>query len=199
MGIFAAFHLGYLTRFSAEVDQALLWGMSPDLFCFACHAWIFLEEYPFLLAHDFRILRGHSEHVGFSLIEITLEPFEQSSFRYLCVFRTRQSIAGRSFDGFTSAVKSWSNQPKEVIPVKFKFRGNRRDSCILCVLFKVLRGLRAQMKMEGDHHTVVPSLLMDVAWAFGLVFQKLFWIYRRMGEISFWKDLEKHGIELRNL
>jgi hypothetical protein len=192
------------TSFQPEVDQALsAMGHIPGPLLFAANGDNFFGgNIAFSFSPRFSHTYGDIRHMASILIENhSLKPFEQRVLGTYVFLEQAINSLGDHFEGLQSAVKSDSNQPKESIPVKFKFRETVADSMqfLGVASSKVTSEITGAeyVKWEGRPITqVVPSMLMDVP-ELSVSVPKAYWIPAEWGNLI--EKMKQHGIELETL
>jgi hypothetical protein len=192
------------TAFQPEVDQALKdMGHIPGPLLFAANGDDFTGgNIAFSFSPRFSHTYGDIRHMASILIENhSLKPFEQRVLGTYVFLEQAIKSLGDHFEGLQSAVESDSNQPKESIPVKFKFRETVADSMQFLGIAssKVTSEITGAeyVKWEGQPITqVVPSLLMDVP-ELSVSVPKAYWIPAEWGNLI--EKMKQHGIELETL
>ncbi|WP_075348676.1 M14 family metallopeptidase [Algoriphagus marinus] len=192
------------TSFQPEVDQALKdMGHIPGPLLFAANGNDFSAgNIAFSFSPRFSHTYGDIRHMASILIENhSLKPFEQRVLGTYVFLEQAINSLGAHFESLQSAVKSDSEQPKESIPVKFKFRETLADSMQFLGIAssKVKSEITGAeyVKWEGKPITqVVPSLLMDVP-ELSVPVPKAYWIPAEWGNVI--EKMRQHGIELETL
>jgi hypothetical protein len=192
------------TAFQPEVDQALKnMGHIPGPLLFAANGDDFSSgNIAFSFSPRFSHTYGDIRHMASILIENhSLKPFEQRVLGTYVFLEQAINSLGDHFEALQSAVKSDSNQPKESIPVKFKFRETLADSMqfLGVASSKVKSEITGAeyVKWEGKPITqVVPSLLMDVP-ELSVPVPKAYWIPAEWGNVI--EKMKQHGIEFETL
>jgi hypothetical protein len=192
------------TSFQPEVDQALKnMGHIPGPLLFAANGDDFSGgNIAFSFSPRFSHTYGDIRHMASILIENhSLKPFEQRVLGTYVFLEQAINSLGDHFEELQSAVKSDSNQPKESIPVKFKFRETVADSIqfLGVASSKVTSEITGAeyVKWEGHPITqVVQSLLMDVP-ELSVSVPKAYWIPAEWGNLI--EKMKQHGIELETL
>jgi hypothetical protein len=192
------------TSFKPEVDQALKnMGHIPGPLLFAANGDDFSGgNIAFSFSPRFSHTYGDIRHMASILIENhSLKPFEQRVLGTYVFLEQAINSLGDHFEELQSAVKSDSNQPKESIPVKFKFRETVADSIqfLGVASSKVTSEITGAeyVKWEGHPITqVVQSLLMDVP-ELSVSVPKAYWIPAEWGNLI--EKMKQHGIELETL
>jgi hypothetical protein len=192
------------TSFQPEIDQALsAMGHIPGPLLFAANGNDFSGgNIAFSFSPRFSHTYGDIRHMASILIENhALKPFEQRVLGTYVFLEQAINSLGDHFEALQAAVESDSNQPKESIPVKFKFRETVADSIqfLGVASSKVTSEITGveYVKWEGKPITqVVPSLLMDVP-ELSVSIPKAYWIPAEWGNLI--EKMKKHGIELETL
>ncbi len=192
------------TFFQPEVDQALKdQGHIPGPLLFAANGNDFSAgNIAFSFSPRFSHTYGDIRHMASILIENhSLKPFEQRVLGTYVFLEQAINSLGDHFESLQSAVKSDSNQPKESIPVKFKFRETLADSMqFLGIASSTVKSPITgadYVQWEGMPITqLVPSLLMDVP-ELSVPIPKAYWIPAEWGNII--EKMKQHGIELETL
>jgi len=192
------------TSFQPEVDQALKnMGHIPGPLLFAANGDDFSGgNIAFSFSPRFSHTYGDIRHMASILIENhSLKPFEQRVLGTYVFLEQAINSLGDHFEALQVAVESDSNQPKESIPVKFKFRETVADSMQFLGVgsSKVTSEITGAeyVKWEGQPITqVVPSLLMDVP-ELSVSVPKAYWIPAEWGNLI--EKMKQHGIELETL
>jgi hypothetical protein len=192
------------TAFQPEVDQALKdMGHIPGPLLFAANGNDFSAgNIAFSFSPRFSHTYGDIRHMASILIENhSLKPFEQRVLGTYVFLEQAINSLGDHFESLQSAVKSDSNQPKESIPVKFKFRETLADSMqfLGVASSKVKSEITGAeyVKWEGKPITqIVPSLLMDVP-ELSVPVPKAYWIPAEWSNII--EKMKQHGIEVETL
>ncbi|MDG1276203.1 MAG: M14 family metallopeptidase [Algoriphagus sp.] len=192
------------TAFQPEVDQALKdMGHIPGPLLFAANGNDFSAgNIAFSFSPRFSHTYGDIRHMASILIENhSLKPFEQRVLGTYVFLEQAINSLGDHFESLQSAVKSDSNQPKESIPVKFKFRETLADS----MQFLGIASSKVKSEITGAEYVkwegrpitqVVPSLLMDVP-ELSVAVPKAYWIPAEWGNLI--QKMKQHGIELESL
>ena len=192
------------TAFQPEVDQALKdMGHIPGPLLFAANGNDFSAgNIAFSFSPRFSHTYGDMRHMASILIENhSLKPFEQRVLGTYVFLEQAINSLGDHFETLQAAVESDSNQPKESIPVKFKFRETLADSMqfLGVASSKVKSEITGTeyVKWEGKPITqVVPSLLMDVP-ELAVSVPKAYWIPAEWGNVI--EKMKQHGVELETL
>jgi hypothetical protein len=192
------------TSFQPEVDHALKnMGHIPGPLLFAANGDDFSGgNIAFSFSPRFSHTYGDIRHMASILIENhSLKPFEQRVLGTYVFLEQSINSLGDHFEALQVAVESDSNQPKESIPVKFKFRKTVADSMqfLGVASSKVTSDITGAeyVKWEGQPITqVVPSLLMDVP-ELSVSVPKAYWIPAEWGNLI--EKMKQHGIELETL
>lgn len=192
------------TAFQPEVDQALSdMGHIPGPLLFAANGDDFSAgNIAFSFSPRFSHTYGDIRHMASILIENhSLKPFEQRVLGTYVFLEQAINSLGDHFESLQSAVESDSNQPKESIAVKYKFRETLADSMQFLGITssKVKSEITGAeyVKWEGQPVTqVVPSLLMDVP-ELSVPVPKAYWIPTEWGNVI--EKMKQHGIELETL
>jgi hypothetical protein len=192
------------TAFQPEVDQALKdMGHISGPLLFAANGDDFSSgNIAFSFSPRFSHTYGDIRHMASILIENhSLKPFEQRVLGTYVFLEQAINSLGDHFESLQSAVKSDSNQPKESIPVKFKFRETLADS----MQFLGIASSKVKSEITGAEYVkwegrpitqVVPSLLMDVP-ELSVAVPKAYWIPAEWGNLI--QKMKQHGIELESL
>lgn len=192
------------TAFQPEVDQALkAMGHIPGPLLFAANGNDFSSgNIAFSFSPRFSHTYGDIRHMASILIENhSLKPFEQRVLGTYVFLEQAINSLGDHFESLQAAVKSDSNQPKESIAVKFKFREALADSMqfLGVASSKVKSEITGAeyVKWEGKPITqVVPSLLMDVP-ELSVPVPKAYWVPAEWGNVI--EKMKQHGIEFETL
>ena len=192
------------TSFQPEVDQALTdMGHIPGPLLFAANGNDFSAgNVAFSFSPRFSHTYGDIRHMASILIENhSLKPFEQRVLGTYVFLEQAIKSLGDHFEALQAAVKVDSNQPKESIPVKFKFREAPSDSMqfLGVAASKVTSEITGAeyVKWEGKPITqVVPSILMDVPELLVEV-PKAYWVPAEWPSVI--TKLQQHGIQLETL
>jgi len=192
------------TAFQPEVDQALTdMGHIPGPLLFAANGNDFSAgNVAFSFSPRFSHTYGDIRHMASILIENhSLKPFEQRVLGTYVFLEQAIKSLGDHFGALQVAVKADSNQSKESIPVKFKFREAPSDSMqfLGVAASKVTSEITGAeyVKWEGKPITqVVPSILMDVPELLVEV-PKAYWVPAEWPSVI--TKLQQHGIQLETL
>ncbi|MFT4855942.1 MAG: hypothetical protein ACI9UV_001182 [Algoriphagus sp.] len=192
------------TSFKPEVDQALKnMGHIPGPLLFAANGDDFSGgNIAFSFSPRFSHTYGDIRHMASILIENhSLKPFEQRVLGTYVFLEQAINSLGDHFEALQVAVESDSGQPKESIPVKFKFRETVADSMqfLGVASSKVTSEITGAeyVKWEGQAITqVVSSLLMDVP-ELSVSVPKAYWVPAEWSNLI--EKMKQHGIELETL
>lgn len=192
------------TSFQPEVDQALKAnGHIPGPLLFAANGNDFSAgNVAFSFSPRFSHTYGDIRHMASILIENhSLKPFEQRVLGTYVFLEQAIKSLGNHYATLKKAVKSDSNQPKESIPVKFKFRDTPADSMEFLGIAssKVKSEITGAeyVKWEGKPITQsVPSIFMDVP-ELSVPVPKAYWVPVEWTEVI--TKLKQHGIQMETL
>lgn len=192
------------TAFQPEVDQALKDnGHIPGPLLFAANGNDFSAgNIAFSFSPRFSHTYGDIRHMASILIENhSLKPFEQRVLGTYVFLEQAIKSLGNHFAALQKAVESDSNQAKEFIPVKFKFRETAADSMefLGVASSKVIsEGTGAEyVKWEGKPVTQsVPSIFMDVP-ELSVSVPKAYWVPVEWTEVI--TKLKQHGIQFETI
>ena len=192
------------TAFQPEVDQALKDnGHIPGPLLFAANGNDFTEgNVAFSFSPRFSHTYGDIRHMASILIENhSLKPFEQRVLGTYVFLEQAIKSLGNHFDDLQKAVESDSNQPRDAIPVKFKFRETPADSMdFLGVASSKVKSEvtgAEYVKWEGKPITQsVPSLFMDVP-ELSVSVPKAYWVPVEWTEVI--TKLKQHGIQFETI
>lgn len=192
------------TKFQPEVDQALKEkGHIPGPLLFAANGNDFSEgNIAFSFSPRFSHTYGDIRHMASILIENhSLKPFEQRVLGTYVFLEQAIKSLGDHFEALQKAVAADSNQPKESIPVKFKFRDTPADS----MEFLGVASTKVKSEITGAEYVKwegkplaqsVPSILMDVP-ELSVPVPKAYWVPVEWSEVI--SKLEQHGIQFETL
>ncbi|RAI94875.1 M14 family metallopeptidase [Algoriphagus yeomjeoni] len=192
------------THFQPEVDQALKDnGHIPGPLLFAANGNDFSAgNVAFSFSPRFSHTYGDIKHIPSILIENhSLKPFEQRVLGTYVFLEQAIKSVGNHFETLQKAVAADSNQPKESIPVKFKFREIAADSMefLGVASSKVKSEITGAeyVKWEGKPITQsVPSIFMDVP-ELSVSVPKAYWVPVEWTEVI--TKLKQHGIQMETL
>lgn len=192
------------TSFQPEVDQALKAnGHIPGPLLFAANGNDFSAgNVAFSFSPRFSHTYGDIRHMASILIENhSLKPFEQRVLGTYVFLEQAIKSLGNHFEALQKAVKSDSNQPKESIPVKFKFRDTAADS----MEFLGVASSKAKSEITGAEYVKwegksvtqsVPSIFMDVP-ELSVSVPKAYWVPVEWTDVI--KKLKQHGIQFETI
>jgi hypothetical protein len=192
------------TAFQPEVDQALKdMGHIPGPLLFAANGNDFSAgNVAFSFSPRFSHTYGDIRHMASILIENhSLKPFEQRVLGTYVFLEQAINSLGTHFEALQAAVKADSNQSKESIPVKFKFREAPSDS----IQFLGVAASKVTSEITGAEYVkwegkpikqVVPSILMDVP-ELSVPVPKAYWVPAEWPSVI--TKLQQHGIQLETL
>nr|WP_170857115.1 M14 family metallopeptidase [Algoriphagus locisalis] len=192
------------TDFQPEVDQALKEnGHIPGPLLFAANGNDFTEgNVAFSFSPRFSHTYGDIRHMASILIENhSLKPFEQRVLGTYVFLEQAIKSLGSHFEALQQAVAADSNQPKESIPVKFKFRETPADS----MEFLGIASSKIKSEITGAEYVKwegkpvnqsVPSIFMDVP-ELSVSVPKAYWIPVEWTEVI--NKLKQHGIQFETI
>ncbi|MFC5626851.1 M14 family metallopeptidase [Algoriphagus winogradskyi] len=192
------------TKFQPEVDQALKdQGHIPGPLLFAANGNDFSAgNVAFSFSPRFSHTYGDIRHMASILIENhSLKPFEQRVLGTYVFLEQAIKSLGNHYAALQKAVESDSNQPKESIPVKFKFRDTPADSMEFLGIAssKVKSEITGAeyVKWEGKPVTQsVPSIFMDVP-ELSVSVPKAYWVPVEWTDVT--TKLKQHGIQFETI